>query len=144
MASLLALHDAGPHKQVRAKTFEDVDHLPSHPNNIPHNGLVDYQRHGASSPEDTRSSHTNIVISSPLWGRRSPLGDGIYPPRNWTEYPGGLPNQLDTAGHSLTYSQKQHLPQSETHKGSRTIFFHFLHQDPKNCRVVNAASFAPR
>jgi hypothetical protein len=36
-----------PHKQARAKTFEDVDHLPSHLNNKPPNGLVDYQRHGA-------------------------------------------------------------------------------------------------
>jgi hypothetical protein len=36
-----------PHKQARAKTLEDVDHLPSHLNNILHNGLVDYQRHGA-------------------------------------------------------------------------------------------------
>jgi hypothetical protein len=49
-----------PHKQARAKTFEDVDHLPLHLNNGPHNGMADYQRHGDSSPDDTLSSHTNI------------------------------------------------------------------------------------
>jgi len=67
-----------PHKQADAKTSEDVDHLPSHLNNQPHNGMVDYTRHTGASYDVPLSSHANFKSCRRRFGGRGyPLGDGI-------------------------------------------------------------------
>lgn len=50
-----------PHKQPasRAKTSADVEHFPSHHNNRPPHGLIDYPGHGATSYDVPLSPHVN-------------------------------------------------------------------------------------
>lgn len=129
-----------PHKQARAKTSEDVDHLPSHPNNISHNSPVDYPRHGAVCYDATLSSHTNLQpFRCRLGERGSSLGE-VY---NMLEnVPSRCKRTVEEEGYhgqgriALTIDQNTitHYRVSEPTKTEHgfephvgSIFFYFLH-----------------